>query len=172
MKARNTQRGEAGFTLVELLVVIAIIGMLLGLLFPAVQAVRESARRTECQANLKQIGLTMTQYVDLHNEFPDAAVMHTLEPELPPLTDILKPLAENNEAIFHCPGDLKFFQRGEKISYQYNTKLVGKTLVQVRLENGPLPKFPVLFDFEPFHGSPGMEGSRNVLYVDGHVTPL
>ena len=83
MKTEGTRVERGGFTLVELLVVIAIIGMIVSLLMPAVMAARESARRTQCQSNMKQIGLSMTQYLDLHHEFPDAAVMHTLMPDSP-----------------------------------------------------------------------------------------
>lgn len=78
--------GSRGFTLVELLVVIAIIATLIGLLLPAVQSARESARRTQCMSNLRQLGLGLLLHVDVRQRFPSGALAYLNSGALVPST--------------------------------------------------------------------------------------
>ena len=75
-------RKRKGFTLVELIVVLAVIGVLLALLLPAIQQAREAARRAVCRNNLKQIGLAIHNYHDIHNCIPLASI-HTQSTPMP-----------------------------------------------------------------------------------------
>jgi prepilin-type N-terminal cleavage/methylation domain-containing protein len=140
---------KRGFTLVELLVSISIVGLLIGLLMPAVQAVREAARDTQCKSNLHQLGI-------------DVERIHSVRGKIPlVLTGVPQP-------HWSCP---KFVEAYPGWTCSYNQPRRGQTRIYYMDQHQRDSDTIVLFeDAQAVHGTyEAFGGYRLALFMDGNV---
>jgi prepilin-type N-terminal cleavage/methylation domain-containing protein/prepilin-type processing-associated H-X9-DG protein len=135
------------FTLVELLVVLAIIGLMAGLLLPALAKAEAKAYNAVCINNLRQLGIATRVYCDdNHDRLPSAEILpsHPIDPQnpLPRICDVLALNAgraagtnTNGVSVFKCPGDRVGYFAREGSSYEWNSELNGRRMDETRTAN-------------------------------------
>jgi prepilin-type N-terminal cleavage/methylation domain-containing protein len=179
----SLRTARCAFTLIELLVVIAILGILAGMLLPALGRGKNSAQGAVCLSNLHQIGLALMVYVDDNGDrLPICAgYLPSQQPGLRPLATTLFADGKTNQ-LFRCPADRRIYPV-EQTSYEWNFWLNGapysapqwaaihtnEALVIVNRLFGSREDTPITGDADVVHNASGGSLGKNALYFDGRV---
>lgn len=154
------------FTLVELLVTIGIIALLAGVLLPALNNSRESARRTQCMGNLHQIGTALELYGAASGfRLPVCSGSYDSAAG-PAIKTVLSDYVAKSEKVWRCPSDPQPVRMDG--SYDWNVfanglRMDGKTL---QLQGFTMP---VMSDYDKFHRTGGKDSAQNWLYLPAEV---
>ncbi len=171
---------DKGFTLIELLVVIAIIGILAGILLPVLSRARESARKTQCASNVRQIGMGLIMYANENNETFPSDITTVVGDEAMRSLNLLYDTYVSDNRVFNCPSDTMVtaatnagmsvstandsFDQDE-CSYGYDWLHTLADDADVALAADRPPAIPSATASTANHNARG----QNVVYVDGHV---
>ena len=159
-----------GFTLLELLVVMGIIGLLAGILLPALAHARRASQTARCLSNLRQIALAVQMYVnDQNGRLPALQNRGSTNQPLPALDTVLLPVVGGSPAIFACPADRQGIFASTGTSYFWNFTVNGQDIDHLFSIAGgtEVTRVPLVSDKEGFH--PDVASRVNILYADGHV---
>ena len=171
--------GRRAFTLLELIVVVAIVGLLAGLLLPVLGRSRARARDAYCLNNLRQLGLAVAAYAqDYGSHLPVAERMPTTPADpahpLPRIRDLLGSYVESKALVFQCPNDAGNYFGQEGSSYEWNYTFNG-TLIDrpgFWVLSIPPETAPLMYDYDNVHLGADTNGTKNVIFADGHAAPL
>jgi len=172
---------RGGFTLLELIVVMAILALLIGLLFPVMETVREKGREALCQSNMRQVGAALEAYRQQNDRLlPRVQPLPSGDPYLGPdgLNGALKHILDPESAVWLCPcdhthriGDVPtsyFYVAGAFMFFYPPEPYPADREITLFFDSGEGSAIPILWDSEDRH-TIGTDLPRNGLFIDNSV---